>query len=63
MASHMDTPKLENFLVHILTPVYRLIEDDTIRDPQMGKAFHLPLSENYRANDFFFARGTQNDSY
>lgn len=37
MASHMDTDRLESFLVHILTPVYRITEDDTIRDAQMGK--------------------------
>lgn len=36
MSSHMDAERLEKFLVHILTPVYRLTEDDTIRDPQMG---------------------------
>ncbi|CAK5281436.1 unnamed protein product [Mycena citricolor] len=35
MASHMPASQLELFLVHILTPVYRLTEDDTIRDPQM----------------------------
>ncbi|KIM44053.1 hypothetical protein M413DRAFT_17908 [Hebeloma cylindrosporum] len=35
MASHMDAARLEQFLVHILTPVYRLTEDDTIRDSQM----------------------------
>jgi U3 small nucleolar RNA-associated protein 20 len=39
MASHMDAARLEQFLVHILTPVYRLTEDDTIRDSQMGKVF------------------------
>ena len=37
MASHMEATSLERFLVHILTPVYRLVEDDTIRDSQMGK--------------------------
>jgi U3 small nucleolar RNA-associated protein 20 len=46
MASHMDATSLERFLVHILTPVYRLIEDDTIRDSQMGKFFIL--FSNYR---------------
>jgi hypothetical protein len=40
MASHMEAANLERFLVHILTPVYRLIEDDTIRDSQMGKCFY-----------------------
>jgi U3 small nucleolar RNA-associated protein 20 len=37
MASQMDPPRLEEFLVHILTPVYRLVEDDTIRDSQMSE--------------------------
>ncbi|KAH9485782.1 U3 small nucleolar RNA-associated protein 20 [Psilocybe cubensis] len=35
MTSHMEAERLEQFLVHILTPVYRIIEDDTIRDSQM----------------------------
>ena len=39
MASHMEATRLERFLVHILTPVYRLVEDDTIRDSQMDKCF------------------------
>lgn len=42
MVSHMEATSLERFLVHILTPVYRLIEDDTIRDSQMGKSFISP---------------------
>jgi len=37
MASHMDPAQLETFLVHILTPVYRIAEDDTIRDSQIGE--------------------------
>jgi hypothetical protein len=37
MASYMEPERLENFLVHILIPVYRIAEDDTIRDPQMGE--------------------------
>lgn len=36
MASYMEAERLEQFLVHILTPVYRVTEDDTIRDSQMG---------------------------
>ncbi|KAF8181826.1 armadillo-type protein [Pholiota molesta] len=35
MASHMEAARLETFLVHILTPVYRITEDDIIRDSQM----------------------------
>jgi hypothetical protein len=38
MAAYMDDDRLEKFLVHILTPAYRIAEDDTIRDPQMGKS-------------------------
>lgn len=37
MASHMDATVVEHFLTHILNPVYRVIEDDTIRDTQMGE--------------------------
>ncbi|KAF8622933.1 hypothetical protein AX15_006611 [Amanita polypyramis BW_CC] len=36
MAFHMDTLQLEKFLVHILSPIYRLTED-TIHDPQMNE--------------------------
>ncbi|KAF8514623.1 armadillo-type protein [Gautieria morchelliformis] len=36
MASHMDAALLETYLVHILTPVYRIIDDDTIHDSSMG---------------------------
>ncbi|KAG0701153.1 armadillo-type protein [Suillus ampliporus] len=35
MASHMPGSQLERFLPHILTPVYRITEDDTIRDAGM----------------------------
>ncbi|OAX30866.1 hypothetical protein K503DRAFT_806633 [Rhizopogon vinicolor AM-OR11-026] len=35
MASHMQASQLEKFLPHILTPVYRITEDDTIRDTGM----------------------------
>lgn len=38
MVSYMAAERIERFLVHILTPVYRLVEDDTIRDPQMGES-------------------------
>ncbi|KAI9063947.1 hypothetical protein FKP32DRAFT_1603293 [Trametes sanguinea] len=37
MASFMGAGQLEHFLVHILSPVYRIIEDDTIRDPQIDE--------------------------
>ena len=37
MVSFMHATQVEKFLVHILSPVYRIAEDDTIRDPQIGK--------------------------
>ncbi|KAJ7756392.1 armadillo-type protein [Mycena maculata] len=37
MAAHMDSGRLEKFLVHVLTPAYRIAEDDTIRDSQMDE--------------------------
>ncbi|KIM31383.1 hypothetical protein M408DRAFT_7156 [Serendipita vermifera MAFF 305830] len=37
MVSYMDADSLERYLVHILTPVYRLSEDDTIRDSNMDE--------------------------
>ncbi|KAF8957355.1 armadillo-type protein [Flammula alnicola] len=37
MSSHMEAARLEQFLVHVLTPVYRLTEDDTIRDSQIDE--------------------------
>ena len=39
MVAYMEPSKVELFLVHILTPLYRIIDDDTIRDPHMGKLF------------------------
>ncbi|KAF8270231.1 armadillo-type protein [Lactarius quietus] len=35
MANYMEAPQLEGFLVHILSPIYRITEDDTIRDQGM----------------------------
>ncbi|KAG6830801.1 hypothetical protein H0H92_014650 [Tricholoma furcatifolium] len=37
MTSHMEAMHLEKFLVHVLTPLYRLLEEDTIRDSQMDE--------------------------
>ena len=59
MASHMEPAKLETFLVHILTPVQRLTEDDTVRDTQMGK--RNPLSKLLLINGIFFFSGTEDD--
>ncbi|KAF4598878.1 U3 snoRNP protein [Pleurotus pulmonarius] len=35
MTSHLDADKLERFLVHILTPMYRIQDEDTIRDEKL----------------------------
>ncbi|KAL6304961.1 armadillo-type protein [Sparassis latifolia] len=47
MVSFMDASKTELFLMHILSPVYRITEDDTIRDSQMDelKALAVELQE------------------
>ncbi|PPR05452.1 hypothetical protein CVT24_008221 [Panaeolus cyanescens] len=37
MVSYMEGAVVEKFLVHMLTPIYRLAEDDTIRDSQMDE--------------------------
>ncbi|KAF8589509.1 hypothetical protein K439DRAFT_362879 [Ramaria rubella] len=36
MASYMGTGSLETYLVHILTPVYRILDDDTVKDSLTG---------------------------
>ncbi|KAI0667027.1 armadillo-type protein [Trametes maxima] len=36
MVSHMEAADVERFLMHILSPLYRIIEDDTIRDQYIG---------------------------
>jgi len=35
MASHMDESHIRRYLPHILSPLYRILEDTTIREPQM----------------------------
>ncbi|KAI9465208.1 armadillo-type protein [Lactarius psammicola] len=35
MANYMEAPQLEGFLMHILSPLYRITEDDSIRDQRM----------------------------
>lgn len=32
MANYMEAPQLEGFLMHILSPLYRITEDDTVQD-------------------------------
>ena len=36
MITHLSAEVVETFLVHILTPVYRITEDDSVRDSRMG---------------------------
>lgn len=36
MVNFMKPDVTERFLVHMLSPVYRIAEDDTIRDPHIG---------------------------
>ena len=43
MANHMPADDVEIFLTHILSPVYRILEDDTIRDPRMGETGPIPV--------------------
>lgn len=44
MSSHMDRASLETYLVHILTPVYRILDDDTIHDNLMGRLNFVSLT-------------------
>ncbi|KAI0937862.1 hypothetical protein AcW1_003904 [Taiwanofungus camphoratus] len=43
MVSYMNTSQVELFLTHILSPVYRIAEDDTIRDAQMDELKTLAI--------------------
>jgi U3 small nucleolar RNA-associated protein 20 len=37
MANYMEVPLLQEFLIHILSPIYRITEDDTIQNQRMGE--------------------------
>jgi U3 small nucleolar RNA-associated protein 20 len=37
MAKYMEASLLQDFLIHILSPIYRITEDDTIQDQRMGE--------------------------
>ncbi|KAL1741207.1 armadillo-type protein [Schizophyllum fasciatum] len=37
MTTHLDASRLERFLPHILNPLYRITQDEGIRDPQMDE--------------------------
>ncbi|PFH47399.1 hypothetical protein AMATHDRAFT_67804 [Amanita thiersii Skay4041] len=43
MASHMEPFHLENYLAQILSPIYRLTEDDTIQDSSIGEVKTLAI--------------------
>ena len=60
MASYMDATRLERFLVHILSPVYRIIEDDTIRDAHMGKCLMVSMIPVAHDSESALFRRTQN---
>ncbi len=59
MANYMEAPQLEGFLMHILSPIYRITEDDSIRDQRMGRQ----RSRTYPwIVSFMFYRRAQGDS-
>jgi hypothetical protein len=58
MANYMESSQLEGFLMHILSPIYRITEDDTIRDQRMGE-YPQPLP--VKKNSFMFNRRAQGD--
>ncbi|KZV69813.1 hypothetical protein PENSPDRAFT_753100 [Peniophora sp. CONT] len=37
MATHLDSARLERYLMHILAPVYRITEESVIRDPHLDE--------------------------
>ncbi len=37
MGNYMEASLLQEFLIHILSPIYRITEDDTVRDERMGR--------------------------
>ncbi|KAI0832589.1 hypothetical protein BC628DRAFT_1347439 [Trametes gibbosa] len=37
MVAYMQATDVERFLMHVLSPVYRIVEEDTIRDAQMDE--------------------------
>lgn len=47
MTTYMQADDVVHYLVHILTPVYRILDDDSIRDPQMGEYLN-PFTQSER---------------
>lgn len=39
MSAHLEPSRVETFLPHIITPIHRIIDDETIKNPQMGECF------------------------
>ena len=37
MTNHMESDDVEKYLVHMLSPLYRILDDETIRDSKMGR--------------------------
>ncbi|KAI9508384.1 armadillo-type protein [Russula earlei] len=45
MANYMEASRLQKYLIHILSPIYRITEDDTIRDQPMGEYLSLLVEQ------------------
>lgn len=43
MVNHMEPTQVERFLPHIISPVYRIAEDGTIRDPHIDELKTLAI--------------------
>jgi U3 small nucleolar RNA-associated protein 20 len=50
MTTHLSAEVVGTFLIHILTPVYRITEDDSVRDSRMG-AFITALRDPLPTDD------------
>lgn len=49
MATFMEPDMTSRFLTHILNPVYRIAEDDSIRDPHIGKSSSPTFLPSFRS--------------
>ena len=47
MANHMEAERVSDFLVHILAPLQRILDDDTIHEPQMGMSFLYQMLKSH----------------
>lgn len=48
MVSFLPPEQVQKFLTHILSPLYRIVDDDTIRDPQMGQFVYQPFHSSFQ---------------